>query len=140
MTMRLLCGLGCFAILSLLAGCGGGGGIKPTGTVTFDGQSISLGEKGLIVMHLIKESDATAADQITVNTKQDGSFEVVGRDNHGVAPGKYRVAIQIFDPYPSNDLLNGEYSATNSKLVIDVTKNTPIKVDVPKPTGGSKKK
>ena len=143
MTMRLLCGLGCFTMLSLLTGCGGGGGFKPKGTVTFDGQPLGLSEKGMVVMHLIKESDTAGADQITVNTQPDGSFEVVGRDNHGIVPGKYRVAIQVFDPYSpssSNDLLKGEYQVSNSKLVIDVTKDGPIKVDLPKPTGGSKKK
>src|SRR5215475_9803405 len=35
----------------------------------------------------------------------DGRFRLHGRDGHGIPPGKYRISIRQWDPYPGTDKL-----------------------------------
>ena len=71
------CGI---ALLLLAAGCGRGGLIEITGTVTYDGQPI---QKGCITLLPLKGDGPTAAAIV-----KDGKYTV------RVAPGQKRVQIE----------------------------------------------
>jgi hypothetical protein len=122
-----------FLLLSAL-GCGPTH-LKPKGKLTKGGEPLKLSDKGVIQIALYAISDNAFAAPQAVNWKTDGTFEVVGRQGNGVVAGKYRVSIEIFDPYTSDgkakDLLEGKMAKGNS-AIIEVKDASEIVIDVAK--------
>ena len=117
---------------SAVVGCGGVAMVKPKGKVVQNGQNLTVGEKtGMIQVTLFAESDTEMANAQATNTKSDGTFEVVGREGKGVAKGKYKVAVQVLDPYPKTDKLKGKYDRDKTTLTVDVS-DAELIVDVGK--------
>jgi len=124
-TIRCLAVLG--ACLSLaLAGCGGGGGgVKAKGKVTVKGGGDLVIPKGaqLVVVFIPEEK---AADTYPANfpdaAKTD--FEVSGKENKGIPPGKYKVTVELNEygpPAGKKDLLGGKYAAGKTPIHKEVT-------------------
>ena len=56
-----------------------------------------------------------------------------GRFGNGIPPGKYRIAVRQWDPYPDRDRLEGKFSEKETPIVRDVDGKTPIDIDLSKP-------
>jgi hypothetical protein len=59
-----------------------------------------------------------------------GNFRVPGPSNRGLPPGKYRIIVRQWDPYPQTDKLNGKFDETNSKIVREITTATTLDLDL----------
>jgi hypothetical protein len=112
-----------------VAGCGGKRKVR--GKVVQNGQPMQLSEKGVFVISFIAASDTAGKNPEPTKPNNDGTFEVVGRDGKGIAPGKYKVAVEACDPYPGNDKLGGKFTPAKTTLQVDVGKGEVI-VDVGK--------
>ena len=99
-----------------LAGCGGGKHKVP-GKVVQAGQPLTVSDQGKFVITFIPEGGKGA---IGTSTRPDGTFVVTGTDGKGIAPGKYKVAVQAWDPYPRKDKLGGKYNEANTRLTVEV--------------------
>ena len=106
--------------------------IKPKGKVVKDGQPLKLGPKGMLIVKLYADSDAEGAAPFGTDAKPDGTFEVIGKTREGVPPGKYRVAVEIIDPYPGKDQLGGRFSPKQTKLTKEIKDASEIVIDIGK--------
>lgn len=121
-----------FLGLTLFLGGCGGSNLKPAGKVLKGGKPFTLSEKGVFVIGLIEEKDEKRGNPHPVDTKTDGTFKVVGREGKGIAPGRYYVAVEAFDPYPGNDLLKGAHQPSKTKLTVEVKGSDELVIDVGK--------
>lgn len=116
----------------LVAGCGSSS-VKVTGKLTKRGTALSVTEKGRILVSFHPEDTADTKGPYPADVNQsDGTFEVKGKDGGGIPPGKYRVSVQQFDPYPGTDLLKGRFEGRNTKIVVDVKGGDVGEIDVEK--------
>lgn len=141
-TLGLLAPIAC----GLSAGCGASavheGTVVPVqGRVTNAGQPLTVkGQEiglGFVEVKFCKyegEGKRTAAnDAFTTKTDASGSFKISGRFGHGIPPGKYRIAVRQWDPYPSNDVLAGKFDEEHSPFIRDITRRESLEIDLSKP-------
>jgi len=111
------------------------------GTVTNAGQPLKVARAdvgaGWVQVVFWKDvgKGVTADSNQTYSTKADdsGAFEMKGRFGNGIPPGKYRIAVRQWDPYPDRDRLEGKFSEKETPIVRDVDGKTPIDIDLSKP-------
>src|SRR5947209_8060251 len=103
-------------------GCGGSSFIKAKGHITKDGHPYVPGEgEGLRIFFVPLQStggpryDSFAAEY----HKDDGTFQVLGKDGKGLPPGKYRVSLQLMKH--KEDLLGGKLLGPRSPFTCEVT-------------------
>ncbi|HZZ81764.1 MAG TPA: hypothetical protein VFE62_24900, partial [Gemmataceae bacterium] len=106
--------------LAILAGCGPRGYSKITGKLVDNGKPVTVSDKGVIQVSLVAVDDTSNTGYGTTVNK-DGTF-VVNKQADGNYPkaGKYRVNVQVYDPYPGDDKYNGKFVGQKSPLVVDV--------------------
>jgi len=114
----------------LAAGCATKAKVK--GKLVKDGQPFTVSDKGVIQMTFYAESDSAKAVPYPVDTKVDGTFEVMGKERKGIPAGKYFVVIRAIDPYPGEDLLKGKFAPEKTALTQEVKGNDEITIDVAK--------
>ncbi len=132
--MNLLRCLACCTVLSLLAV---GGGCAPqlvtvTGTVVKGGQPIALSATGALQVTLIPDVPPDAAYTTYVGRcdPATGRFEVLE-----VPPGRYKIAIEQWDPNPMTDKLRGAFNAGNTKFVQEIDGKSAVAIDLDQPPG-----
>jgi len=128
-------------------GCSGhASGIKETavpvkGRVTNAGQPLKIsnamvGWVEVIFLEPKGEGKQTAAgEKFTTHADENGRFTAPGRLGNGLPPGKYRIAVRQWDPFPQADKLGGKFDEKNTKIVRDVTGKEEIAIDVSRPEG-----
>jgi hypothetical protein len=102
---------------------------KVTGKVLRDGKPIPVSATGVVQVTLIP--DVASGTQFTTyigRCEPDGSFVVLD-----VKPGKYKIAVEQFDPNPQTDKLGGAFSATKTTIVREIDGKKPIEIDLAKP-------
>jgi hypothetical protein len=117
-----------FSLSLLAAGCEPSPK-KVTGKILRDGKPIPVSATGVVQVTLIP--DVAPGAQYTTyigRCEPDGSFLVPD-----VKPGKYKIAIEQFDPDPQTDKLGGAYSPTKTTIVRDIDGKKPIEIDLAKP-------
>lgn len=127
-----------------LAGCSGTGGpkIRLQGKVHNNGQPLTVANPmtGRIQVTFYREEGTKSALVDPIEAKVDpetGTFTVEGHDGRGIAPGKYRIAVYWYDPFPSEDKLKGAFSQENTQIVREITPETrEIDINVGKPPKG----
>jgi len=118
----------CVLIVAFVAaGCAGK--VKPNGKILKGGQPLTVGEKGVIGLAFFSTTD-DPPKMYNATTKPDGTFTIVGPENKGIPPGKYKVQLTVQDPYTgpgSVEKFGGKYAtAANSPLTVDVGKGEVI--------------
>jgi hypothetical protein len=128
--------LAALAVLTGLAasGCGSGGAIRVKGTVTNNGQPLSVSDKGMVQVIFIPDDPEKAGDTYPANVNPDGTFEVPGKEGKGIPPGKYRVAVRQLDPYPTKDKLKDKFSPEKTPIVRDVASRE-VNIDIANVSG-----
>lgn len=61
-----------------------------------------------------------AGEPESTHADAEGNFTIGGTTGPGLKPGKYRVAVYQYDPYPDVDKLNGQFSKENSPIVKEI--------------------
>jgi len=126
---NFICGV--LLVAACLAG-GCSGSKQVNGKITQGGQPMTLSDKGMFILSFNPEN--ATAPTYNATTKPDGTFTIVGPENKGIPPGKYKVNLQAMDPYsPSGgtDKLGGKYVPGKSTLVVEIGKGDLV-IDVPK--------
>jgi hypothetical protein len=147
MNDRLL--LGCLAagtFLATMAGCGPklpaeGPVVGVHGRLTKAGQPLVVqgmdGGEGMIRITFSKyegEGKAVAAsDTYSAMVDANGNFKFPGRFGNGIPPGKYRVSVRQWEPFPAKDLLEGKFDEQHSPLFREVTGKESLEIDLSKP-------
>lgn len=76
------------------------------------------------------------ATQFNCKVAADGTFTAASSDGSVPAPGKYRVAVRQWDPFPRTDKLNGAFDEDRSPIVVEITNPpTDLVIDLDKPRG-----
>jgi hypothetical protein len=117
------------AVGLFLSGCGKQK-VNITGQVLRDGKPIELSKTGVVFVTLV--SIVEPGKPFTTHpgkAKADGSFEILD-----ITPGKYRIAVEVQDPTPMEDRLEGAFSRKNSPIIKDLDGKTPLTVDLARPT------
>jgi hypothetical protein len=127
---RIIFGLLLAGLCLAGTGCGGGSNISSiSGKIVKDGQPFKLSEKGVFTITFLPDGGGNGFGP---DWKPDGTFVLYGPERKGVPPGKYKVAVEAYDPYPGPDLLKGEFKQAKTPIVKELSGNTPIEIDVSK--------
>jgi hypothetical protein len=128
--------------LALLLGCGKSDrAVRATGRVTNAGEPLRVmgREMGLGMVQIqffrIDDGSLQASEAEGTVANEDGQFEVCGREGKGITPGRYRIAVRQWDPYPQCDRLGGRFSEDNSPIIREVTGREAILIDLARPDG-----
>jgi hypothetical protein len=135
-------------ILGLLTGCGTQRS-KPRGQLTKGGQPYLAREGEVVHISLFPLNADGSATEGTAHPAQydpqTGAFQVPGPDGDGIAPGKYRLTVQLTKN--RTDLLQGKAGVSNSPFVFDVTADSELKAELdqlgqmaPEPKTGRRQK
>jgi hypothetical protein len=119
-----------------VAGCQQSSGpvtVPLQGSLLMNGQPLEVQGReigvGQVKLEFIPLDDAGPAPQpYGVTADAAGKFSFVG----GIKPGKYKVAVYQWDPYPMVDKLQGAFSAERTPIVREVDGKTPIDIDLGK--------
>lgn len=131
-----------FAVALALAGCGGPAGpvcVKLTGSLTKGGQPLQVhGQEAdlgrvQICFYVLNEQGQPAGEHWDAKVGADGKFRVYGPSGKGIPPGKYRIAVFQWDPYPGTDKLNGAFSEKKSTIVRDIAGDTELTIELDRP-------
>ena len=119
----------CLAASFLVVGCGPPEPpkYKATGKILLNGQPLTLSAQGppggssVKIQFLPDVGDPAKLVDPKESTYDaaTGKFTVVGLDGKGLEAGKYRVAVYLFDPYPT-DKLGGKFSAPITPIKVQV--------------------
>ena len=128
--------LGC--LFGFIVGCGG------TGEVIVTGELINKTERykpaaGEQVMICFGEQEAgkTTGNIFPTRLSPDGTFQIIGANDHGIKPGKYRVSISSVPevPVPGQpivDKFQNAFGMENSPIYLEVSAaNRNVKVVMP---------
>ena len=72
-------------------------------------------------------------DTFLTQADASGNFQVLGRFGRGIPPGKYRIAVRQWDPYPQSDTLGGKFDEQHSPILREVAGKEPLEIDLSKP-------
>jgi len=129
--------------LPLFTGCGGGSGektVQTKGRVTNAGEMLDVERRDVgvgmvqVIFTSVDESENNIGESSASKVLVDGSFSVGGRSGSGLPPGRYRIGVEQWDPYPQIDKLKRKFSPTNSKIIRTID-GSPIELDVSRPEG-----
>ena len=125
------------ALLALtFAGCQQNSGpvtVPLQGSLLMNGQPLEVKGReiglGQVALEFIPADDTGPAPQVFgVKADTAGKFAFAG----GIKPGKYKVAVYQWDPYPNVDRLQGAYSKERTTIVREVDGKSPIDIDLAK--------
>jgi hypothetical protein len=122
-------------VLALLCGCGSDNVIK-SGTV-IRGKLLNKGvpltaqnmDIGVGKIEIIFVPTEPSQEEFSTTANADGSYEYVGAGK-GIAPGKYKVAVYQWDPYPVEDKLGNKFSKENTPITVDVPDKSSFTFDI----------
>lgn len=127
--------------LSVLPGCGQASDTMVVkGRVTQNGQPLAVKNRELglgivrVVFYQVNDDGSVSTDPHDASADEQGNFVVYGREGQGIPPGKYKITVGQFDPYPDVDKLNGQFNLKNSKIIRQVS-GEPLEIDVSRPEG-----
>lgn len=137
--LLLLSGPLCLAV----AGCGSGAEkvVRVRGNVTDAGRPLDVEGRDIgvgmvkVEFYRIGEDGTQSTDPEGTVADADGNFDVPGPNGNGIPPGKYRIAVRQWDPYPQEDKLGGRFDPENSPIIRQITGGEEILIDVSKPEG-----
>lgn len=113
--------LGCLlACLLAAGGCGkGNSNLEVSGKITRGGQPLTVSDKGefVLVFHEL-QGGQLGGHAYAASVDHAGAYRVE------LPPGKYRVAVQLMDPYIQHvDKLGGAYDQTKSPITVEIAES-----------------
>jgi hypothetical protein len=107
-------------------GCVGSSMIRAKGCVVKGGEPFRPGEGEALRIILVPLEVPTSGGYDAYAAefhKEDGTFEVKGKDGQGLPPGKYRVSLQLMKK--KKDLFRGRLSGPRSPFTCEVGSGAP---------------
>ena len=102
--------------------------------LTVKGREIGLGFVELRFCKYEGEGKPVARNDIfPAQADASGNFKLLGRFGRGIPPGKYRIAVRQWDPYPQHDDLGGKFDEQHSPIIRDINRNESLEIDLSKP-------
>lgn len=71
----------------------------------------------LVRFYRIGDDGQQSTDPEEAAVDAEGNLEVPGAAGSGIPPGKYRIVVRQWDPYPQVDRLNGKFDEKNSQII-----------------------
>jgi hypothetical protein len=127
-------------ILAALAGCSSAPSepaVEVRGRLTQAGQPLTVKgrEVGLGLIELkflpLGPDGKPGAAFFQASVDEQGYYTVPGRQHQGLPPGKYRIVVRQWEPYPQTDKLGGKYDEKNSPLERTLDKPGALDLDLP---------
>ena len=125
----------CLSALLLLSGCTSSEPprYKVTGQVTLNGKPLTvqpvLGQVKVQFLPFAEPSKLVDPNDATYDEKT-GKFTVGGLDGKGISPGKYRVAVYQYDPYPQVDKLGGRFSKEKTPIEVEIAGPKDVSIEL----------
>jgi hypothetical protein len=90
----------------------------------------------VLFIPMVEEGKAPDTAPANLN-REDLTFVVPGRDGRGLAPGKYRIAIEVMslESTPAARRINQMFSRDSSKIIREVKQDETFELDLSKPEG-----
>jgi hypothetical protein len=141
-TAKSFCPTIILSLWGLTVGCGGEEGpprLAISGKLTNAGQPLEVAGRDIGLGRVVVEFyplDASGEPSLepleTATVAANGEFNLVD----GIPPGKYRIAVHQWDPYPQTDRLESRFDRESSPIVRDLTSETDsLEIDVSRPEG-----
>jgi hypothetical protein len=113
------------------------GKVIPRGRILENGLPVKInaanlppGDPGMSVTFIrIGSVDAGEEIEAQIIDAEECSFELIGADAKGIAPGKYRVAISLA-PVGGQDQFKGKYNREKSKIEVEVKEGEDLVIDL----------
>jgi hypothetical protein len=113
-----------FLLGGFIAGCGEPAGpamVACEGTLLANGQPLEVANRelglGMVQLEFIPVDSTPDAQTYAATADAAGKFSLPG----GLTPGKYKVAVRQWDPYPETDKLQGAFAKERTPIVRDIT-------------------
>lgn len=109
------------------------------GKLTKSGQPVTvnnaqMGDYARVEVLFLREG--TQDTPIALRVGPDGTFALATDDGNPLPAGKYRVGVRQWEPYPSNDLLQGKFDVAKTPIRVELTnEKKDIVIDIDKPQG-----
>ena len=73
---------------------------------------------GRVLLLFHTPAEGTPQHSHPAEVKEDGSFSTRGGDGKGLAPGKYRISVEVMDSFEvdARDTLNGQFGPEKSTI------------------------
>jgi hypothetical protein len=126
----------CLLSATLSAGCGSNM-VKAKGRVLKGGEPYAIAEdEGLRIFLSPTVTPLDRSDSyLAIFHRENGTFEVVGRDGKGLPPGNYRVNLELIKK--KSDQFHGKYSGKRSPFSVEVTRdNKELLIDLETKSNG----
>lgn len=133
---------GCLFVGCLFVGCGAKpdyqvpGAVKVTGSLTNGGAILTVEGRengtGMILVGFHPIVDGKPIEQASsASVNEQGEFDVFD----GLQPGEYLITVRQWQPYDSNDLLQGKFSPKKSPIRRTISGETQLVLDLANPDG-----
>jgi hypothetical protein len=109
------------SLILVAPGCGGPARVKVHGRLVSNGQPYQVNEGDLVRMSFVPiaaANDTKTVGYVAEFNRKDSTFQVNGADGRGMAPGQYRIALQVLRK--REDLLEGAFNAARSPFLREV--------------------
>ncbi|WP_254507052.1 carboxypeptidase-like regulatory domain-containing protein [Anatilimnocola floriformis] len=122
-------------LLFVFAGCGSSGPVMVAceGTLLLNGKPLEVAKReigvGQVSLEFIPVENTPNAQPYGAQVDAAGKFSLPG----GVTPGKYKVVVRQWDPYPQVDKLQGKFDKEHTPLVRQIDGKSPINIELSKP-------
>ena len=123
-------------LLFASAGCGGNSGpvtVACEGTLLLNGKPLEVAKReigvGQVAIEFIPIDAAANRETYGAQADAAGKFSLPG----GLPPGKYKVAVHQWDPYPTVDKLQGKFAKERTPLVREIDGKKAIDIELSKP-------
>lgn len=140
--LKQLCAAAMLGLIVFLVGCGESvpkdNSVAVSGKLTSGGQPlrVEMAASGAgwveLRFYSLDGSGNMGETYYISRVADDGAFKVLGPSDHGLPPGKYKVIVRQWDPFPSTDKLDGKFDETHSTIVREITGPTTIELDIAK--------
>lgn len=99
--------------------------VRVKGRLTDNGQPLVVQRPeiglGVVKLEFWPANADPNAEPFSANADKEGNYTVSGLNGNGIAPGKYRIAVYQWDPYPNIDRLKSRFSLQKTPIIRDIT-------------------
>lgn len=124
-------------ICLLLTACNGTAGpatVSCSGTLLKGGQPLEVANReigvGMVSLEFIPvETAVPTTERYGAKADKEGKFSLPG----GLPPGKYKITVRQWDPFPGTDKLQGAFADEKTPIVRTIDGKSPVEIELNQP-------